>query len=158
LPRADEERSRPEKYREWLRVRGVDNPSEDELKAFESSARRNPRSSVIELVLYIWMDTSVEYSGTRRWLEQQGFTDPPAEDLRYFSRKIRRTVTWRAALIVGLVAGWFVFLHAEGLRLGVLGLVFPVSGFAYGLTNVFGTKLPGHSPSRPVVRYRRESR
>jgi hypothetical protein len=99
----------PARYNEWLRVRCIENPSENELRLFEKKARSNPRSSLIEFLLYIWMDTKTEYAGTRRWLGLQGLLDPSPADLSYFRSKIRRAVVWRASLLVLLVIGWFLF-------------------------------------------------
>lgn len=130
-------------YREWLRSRGVDNPSEEEVRLFEKEASGNPRGSLLEFLVYIRMDSGVGYPGTRRWLARQGLSDPSPNDLGHFHKKIRSAMVWRGSLLVILVAGWFVFLWVAGLRLMGLNIVPPISGLAYGLTNAFGTKLSG---------------
>jgi hypothetical protein len=136
----------PEGYKEWLRARGIEDPSPALLRVFAKKARSNPRSSLVEFLFYIRMDAEADYAGTRRWLSLQGFLDPSPDDLRYFSTKIRRTVVWRASVLLALVVGWFVFLWAAGLKLGILGVVPGLGGLAWGLTQAFGTQLPGRSP------------
>jgi hypothetical protein len=111
-----------------------------------------PRGSIIEFVVYVWMDSEDKYSGTRRWLRLQGLASPSEEQLAYFSQKIRKTILWRASVVLLLVIAWFLFLRLTGLRPAGLNIVPPISGLVYGFTNPFGTKLPGAVRTKDVVR------
>ncbi len=136
------------RYKEWLRARGVENASEDDLRLLGKKAKSNPRASLLEFLAYMWMDAEVGYAGTRRWLGLQGLLEPTRDDLIYFHGKIRSTVAWRGTLLVALLLSWFTFLWVEGIRMGGLNLVPPISAFIYGLTHTFGAKLPGRSPTQ----------
>ena len=123
------------------------------MKSFERTAKGHPRGSLLEFIAYVWMDAGVPFSGTRRWLRLQGLLDPSPEDLSFFSRKIKGTIAWRVSLVLALVVGWLICLRVVGLMFWGLNIVPPISGLAYGLTNAFGTKLPGENPaSRAVAR------
>jgi hypothetical protein len=132
-----------ERYRRWLRARGIQDPTDDEVKMFQEKAKSDLRGSLVEFLVYMRMDAGMPQSGTRRWLGLQGVVDPSPEDLSYFRRKLRTTFAWRGSLVLALVVGWFIFLRFTGLRLSGLNIVPPISGFEYGITNAFGTKLPG---------------
>ena len=139
-------------YKDWLRCRGIEHPSDDEVKLFERRAKANPRGSLLEFLAYMWMDSEVKYSGTRRWLGLQGLLDPSVDDLRYFNQKIKRTVAWRGAVLLALVGAWFGFLWLVGLRATGLHVFVPVTWIAYALTNTFGRKLPGENPASGAMR------
>ena len=137
-----------DKYTEWLRMRGVENPSEDQVKDFGRKANNNLRGSLLEFIVITWLDRRWRYSGTREWLKREGLLNPSERDLGYFGRKIRNTVLWRASILLVFITGWFVFLRAIGLPPKGFQLVPPISGLVYGLANSFGTQLPRGSAAR----------
>lgn len=99
------------RYKEWLiKARGVQNPSNDEVIRFKKEAERHRiYGSILELLFAFWLDRRGCYRGTRECLAFQGLQNPSDEDLVYFHRRIMRALTWRAAIGLLVVGGWFVF-------------------------------------------------
>jgi hypothetical protein len=104
-----------QKYREWLKARGLENPSREEIERFKKQTRKSPFGSALEFLYLAWMDRRRKYSGTRYWLAKQGLPNPSEEDLKYYGRKIRRAALWRTSVAFVLFLGWFIFLWWAGL-------------------------------------------
>jgi hypothetical protein len=107
-----------ERHKEWLRARGIQNPSEDEARLFKKRMRRGlqRRASVLEFLVFMWMNSRIKHSGTRSWLKHAGMQSPSEEDLTHFTRKMTRAVFWRVSIVLGFVLAWFVFLWWAGLQ------------------------------------------
>jgi hypothetical protein len=130
------------RYREWLRARGIENPTEHQVQHFKKKTRTSLRGALLEFLTYIWMDSEREYSGTRRWLRLQGLQNPSQEDLNYFTKKIRKTVVWRGSVLVALIASWCGLFWFWGVQLRGLQAFVPITWAVCGLTASFGRKLP----------------
>ncbi len=106
-----------EKYRHWLiSARGIENPSDEEVKRFREKARRHrPYGSILGLLKMLRMDARGDYGGTRAYLLFQGFSDPSADDLIYFHGRIRRALLWRVSVGVLVFAGGLVYFWCAHL-------------------------------------------
>lgn len=100
------------RYRDWLvRARGVTAPSEEQVRRFAAEVQAHrPRASILELVLFWWLDRKCGYPGTKRYLSSQGFVDPSAEDLAHFHRRIAGALLLRGSVALVLVVGLWAYL------------------------------------------------
>jgi hypothetical protein len=133
-----------EKYREWLRVRGVENASRDEARRLKEQACGSPYGSLLDFLLLVWIDSRGKYAGTRGWLRAQGLLEPSDEDLRYFSQKVKQAVLRRALVVLLVVIAWFAFAHVTGLKLAWYTIVMGISLAICGLGMSAGTRLAGN--------------
>lgn len=132
-----------EKYREWLRVRGVESSSDAEVKRFREQIHSRPFGCLLDFLLVIWIDSRGKYGGTKGWLKAQGLLEPSDKDLTYFSRRIRKSAIWRGLTILLLVIAWFVFVSLTGLRVAWIDIAVPIAILVCGLGVSAGTKLAG---------------
>lgn len=91
-----------------IEARGVQNPSDEEVKHFREKVwHHRPYGSIIGLINVVRSDARTNYAGTRAYLSFQGLDEPSVEDLVYFHRRIKRALFLRIAVSVTLVvAGW----------------------------------------------------
>jgi hypothetical protein len=140
------------RHKDWLQARGIENPSEDDLRILRRKIKGSVRGSLVEFLLYIRMDGEQEYSGTRRWLGLRGFANPSEKDVKFFRRKIRKAFVYRGCLLSSLVLSYLVWYWVDQIPLRGLSLLVPVATFIYGSTNQFGAKLQGADPRASKVR------
>src|ERR1043166_7736451 len=88
----------------------------NDMRCLTTTGMSGPRGSIIEFLVYVWMDSQEKYSGTRRWLGLQGLASPSEEQLAHLSKTIRNAIFWRGSVVLLLVIGWFLFLRLTGLR------------------------------------------
>ncbi len=131
-----------EKYRRWLRARGIDNASDDDIRRFKRKTQKRPYGSLLEFLLVAWLDSLGKYGGTKGWLKAQGLLDPSGEDLSYFSQKIRRAILWRGSFVLLLVIAWLSWFWLDRVPLRGLNGAMPFVFILGGLVTSAGTRLP----------------
>ena len=75
---------------------------------------------------------------------------PMADDLAYFSVRLRKGVCWRASIVLFCIIGWFLFAGLSGLHWTGLNATAPAAILVAGLGVTAGTKL--RRPTAPAPR------
>jgi hypothetical protein len=139
-----------EKYREWLRARGIQNPSEAVVERFKERTRKSPYGSLYEFLVIAWLNTRSEYAGTRIWLRAEGLSNPSEQDLKAFTRRITKAILLRGSVTLLLLAAWLAFIWLTGLPRKGLQLITAVGLVLLGLGTSCGSRWPGTRPSVPT--------
>jgi hypothetical protein len=132
-----------EKYRRWLKVRGIENPSESEVARFAKETTGSPYCTLMELLIIAWIDSRGRFAGTRGMLIGKGLWEASDEDLRIWSAAVKRAAFRRGCALLGVEAAWFAFLGLIGVWGLVFSLLAPVSILVCALGVSAGTKLVG---------------
>lgn len=140
---AGEDMKDADKYKLWLEVRGVTNPSDADLAQFAKQVRGSPYGTLMELLLAAWVDSRGMFGGTRGWLRGRGLWEPSEEDLQNRSGAIRRAVARRGSGLLAAELAWFIFLGLTGVWGALFTVLVPISILVCGLSVSAGTKLMG---------------
>ena len=132
-----------ERYISWLENRGVQSPSEADVARFAKQTRGSPYGTLLELLLAAGIDSRGVFGGTSGLLRARGLWEPSVEDLKCWSRAIRRAILWRCCAVLAVELAWFIFLALSGVWQLLFSALVPISILVCGLSVSAGTKLMG---------------